>query len=134
MRKRSQAPGVEAAAESGPAFPRHERLEPPASSRWQAAEARLYPLIMSDPDLYEAAVTLMSEARDVLRARCGTVTELAGEEATGVLAGCPSAAETLARGIDADVVVDAARAYRWRELTGLQPADRRLGSSGGTHR
>jgi hypothetical protein len=134
MRKRSQAPGFEAAAERGPAFPQHERLDLPSSSGWQAAEARLYPLVMSDPDLYEAAVTLMSEARDVLRARCGTVSELADEEAAGVLAGCPSAAATLARGVSADVVVDAARAYRWRELTGLQPAGRRPGSSGGDDR
>jgi hypothetical protein len=134
MQERSPAPGFEAAAQRGPAFPRHERLELPASSRWQAAEARLYPLVMSDPDLYEAAVTLMSEARDVLRARCGTVSALADEEAARVLAGCPSAASTLARGVDADVVVDAARAYRWRELTGLQPAGRRPGPSGGDDR
>lgn len=134
MRNRSQTRGPEAAAESGPAFPRRERMELPASSRWQAAEARLYPLIMSDPDLYEAAVTLMAEARDVLRARCDTVVELADAQAAAVLAGCPSAAATLARGVDADVVVDAARAYRWRELTGLQPAGRRLGSSGGSDR
>jgi hypothetical protein len=134
MTKRSQAPRFEAAAASGPAFPRHERLELPASSRWRGAEARLYPLIMSDPDLYEAAVTLMSEARDVLRERCDTASALADETAAGVLASCPSATATLARGVDADTVVDAARSYRWRELTGLQYADRRLGSNGGSHR
>lgn len=133
MRKRSQAPAPEAVAASAPALPRHERLLPPWSP-WLAAEARLYPLIMSDPDLYEAAVTLMSEARDVLRARCDTVVDLADERAAAVLAGCPSAAATLARGVDADVVVDAARACRWRELTGLQPAESRLGSSGGSDR
>src|SRR3954453_20190421 len=127
MTKRSPIPGTEKAADRQAGVPGRSGTERPASARWRAAEARLYPLIMSDPDLYEAAVTLMAEARDVLRARCGTVTQLADEEAPGVLAGSPSAPATLARGMDADVVIAAARALRWRELTGLQPADRRLG-------
>jgi hypothetical protein len=105
-----------------------------ASARWRAAEARLYPLIMSDPDLYEAAVTLLSEARDVLRSQCDTASELAEVAAAGVLARCRSAVATTARGIDPDVVVDAARAYRWRELTGRQPAVARRGPTVGGHR
>jgi hypothetical protein len=77
---------------------------------------------MSDPGLYEAAVTLMTEARDVLQSECDTVSGLAEIEAASVLARCPSAPATTARGVDPETVVDAARAYRRRELTGVQPA------------
>lgn len=128
MGKRSQTP-VEVAAASGPDFPRRERLELAARSRWQAAEARVYPLIMSDPDLYEAAVTLVAEARDVLRAECDTASAVAEKGTAAVLAGCPSAPTTLARGADAETVVDAARAQRSRELATFQTTDAPLGSN-----
>lgn len=128
MGKRSQTP-AEVAAASGPDFPRHKWLELPAPSPWQAAEARLYPLIMSDPDLYEAAVTLMAEARDVLRAECDTASAVAEKGTAAVLACCPSALRTLARGVDAETVVDAARAQRSRELATFQATDAPHGSN-----
>jgi len=130
MTKRSPLAGMDAATAGRPAGP-------PAApdqrdrARWEAAEARLYPLVLSDPELYEAAVTLMAEARDVLRSECDTVSALAEVEAAAVLARCPSAPATTARGVDPQTVVDAARAYRRRELTGLRPDQEHVGSTAG---
>ncbi|HEX3286234.1 MAG TPA: hypothetical protein VHT50_16700 [Mycobacterium sp.] len=88
--------------------------------RWQAAEARLYPLIMVDPAQYEAAVTLVGEASGVLRAHCGTFADLNDADVTGILAQCPSAEVVAASGFDPGVALDAARAHRWRELAAKQ--------------
>lgn len=89
---------------------------PPAAARWKAAEDRLYPLVMVDPVLYEAALTLVGEVAEVLRRQCGTVAELVGADAAAVLAGCPSAPVLSALGLDPGVAFDAACAGHWREL------------------
>jgi hypothetical protein len=94
--------------------------EPPAAARWKAAESRLYPLVVVDSRLYEAAVTLVREVADVLRRRCGTVTELVDVDAAVIMAGCPSASALSALGFDPGTAFDAACAYRWRELTAEQ--------------
>jgi hypothetical protein len=100
-------------------------------ARWEAAEARLYPLVLSDPELYEAAVTLMAEARDVLRSECDTVSALAEIEAAAVLARCPSAPATTARGVDPHTVVDAPRPDRRRERTRRRPDQEHIGTTPG---
>lgn len=91
--------------------------EPPGAARWKAAEDRLYPLIMVDPALYEAALTLVREIADVLRSQCDTVSELVDADAAVILARCPSVSEMSALGLDPGGAFDAARACRWRELT-----------------
>jgi hypothetical protein len=96
--------------------------EPPAATRWKAAEDRLYPLIMVDPDLYEAAVTLVREVAGVLGRQCATVADLAGADAAEVLARCPSAPVLSTFGSDLGVAFDAACAYRWRVLS-AEPVD-----------
>jgi hypothetical protein len=92
-----------------------------AVTRWRAAEGRLYPLIMVDSGLYEAAVTLVCEAADVLRWQCRSVDELLDVDAPGVLARCPSAPVMTALGFDPGTALAAACAYRWRELTADHP-------------
>jgi hypothetical protein len=94
-----------------------ETARPPGAARWQAAEDRLYPLVMVDPALYEAALTLVREIADVLRAQCFTVGALVEADAAEVLARCPAAPAVAALGLDPGGVFDAARACRWRELT-----------------
>lgn len=89
--------------------------------RWQAAEGRLYPLALADPDLFEAAVGLVVEARDVLRAECRTGAELAAIAAGTVLDRCHSAASVQEQGFDGRIAVDAARAQRWREMSEAAP-------------
>jgi hypothetical protein len=95
--------------------------QPLAAARWTTAEDRLYPLIVVDPDLYEAAVSLVCEALDVLRARCGTVAELCAAEASVVLSQCPATSTIGALGFDPLIAFDAACAYRWRDLTADRP-------------
>lgn len=116
----SPAPGIEIADGSARLRPPPARADPPAAARWKAAETRLYPLIVVDSDLYEAAVTLVREVAEVLRRRCGTVTELVDVEAAVILARCPSASVMSALGFDPGTAFDAACAYRWRELTAEQ--------------
>ena len=93
-----------------------------APQPWRAAELRLYPLITADPALYEVAVTLVREAADVLRAQCGTVTELEHIRPSDVLGRCRSAPVVADLGLDPGTALDAARALRWRELV-LVPVD-----------
>jgi hypothetical protein len=116
---RSNPPaGIEIDDEFGqPGWP-SPRPQSRVAARWIAAEGRLYPLIVVDPVGYEAAVTLVCEAADVLRSQCGTVTELVAADAATVLARCPSGALMSSLALDPDTVFDAARAHRWRELTG----------------
>jgi hypothetical protein len=116
MTKPSPSPGNAIADEIASLRRPHAGAEP-TTARWQAAEGRLYPLVMVDAALYEAAVTLVREATDVLRSRCATVTELAGADAAAVLARCPSASAMSALGFDPGTAYDAACACRWRELT-----------------
>jgi hypothetical protein len=113
----SPALGIEIADDSARLRRPPGGAEPPAAARWKAAETRLYPLIVVDSHLYEAAVTLVREVADVLRRRCTTVTELVDVDAAVILAGCPSASVMSSFGFDPGTAFDAACAYRWRELT-----------------
>lgn len=106
-------------------------------SRWRSAEGRIYPLIMSDPDLYQLAVGLIVEVRDVLRAQCASVSALVDADAATTLSRCPSAAGAREQGLDAAVAFDAACAQRFRELSGMpgghledtEPTERMGGST-----
>jgi hypothetical protein len=125
MTKPSPSLGVETPDEIvRPRGPRAD-AEPPAAARWRAAEDRLYPLIIVDPSVYEAAVTLVCEVADVLRAQCGSVAALSAADPVVILARCPSAPVMSALGFDPRTAFDAACAYRWRELTTQKcPADK----------
>jgi hypothetical protein len=129
MTKANPAGGIKIVGESERVF--QGRAAPPAANRWRAAEGRLYPLITVDPALYEAAITLVCEAADVLRWKCATVTELVHVDAKDVLSQCPSAHLMSALGFDPGTAFDAACAYRWRELRMDQHAAERDVNLGG---
>jgi hypothetical protein len=74
---------------------------------------------MVDPDLYEAAVTLVGEVLGVLRSQCDSFAELCSIDPVDVLPHCPAAAAPTP-GLDIGVVLDAARAHRWRDLVADQ--------------
>jgi hypothetical protein len=99
-----------------------ELEQSPDADRWSAAESRLYPLVMVDPDLYEAAVTVVCQALDVLRSQCGTVAELSSADPAVVLDQCPAASTLAALGLDPGVAFAAACAHRWRDLRAVQPS------------
>lgn len=73
---------------------------------------------MSDPDLYEMALGLVVEAREVLRAQCPTVGSLVSISAETVLASCPSEPAVRGQGLHTAIAFDAARAFRFREISG----------------
>jgi len=100
-------------------------------ARWRAAEGRLYPLIMTDVDLYETAVTLVAEAAQLLRAECDTIEDLLDVDAADVLARCRTTATLGAAGINPTTAVDAACARRLLELRGLSVLNDDDSSAGG---
>ncbi|HEX5534044.1 MAG TPA: hypothetical protein VFX33_09925 [Actinomycetales bacterium] len=98
--------------------------EPSQVARWRVAEGRLYSLITVDAEMYEAAVTVVTEAAAVLRSQASCLAELLHADAPAVLSQCPSVQAMLALGLDPGVAFDAARAHCWRELALVQSSGR----------
>jgi hypothetical protein len=90
--------------------------------RWRTAESQLYPLIVSDPELYQLAVQLVVEVRDVLRSRTASVAALFDADPAAVLEACASTSAAREQGLEPLVAFRAACAQRLRELTGEQIA------------
>lgn len=89
-----------------------------ALTRFAAAEARLYPMVLTDPDGYRRAATLVGLVADELR---HTDADVAGvlERRAELIGLVPRLAEDAgldATGLPADAVADAASALRCREL------------------
>ena len=78
-----------------------DRIPAAVLARFTSAEARLYPMAMTDPDGYERAVTLVGMVANELMAALPGLADEKGLE----LGGLPP-----------DAVVDAASALRCREL------------------
>jgi hypothetical protein len=93
---------------------------------WDQAEARLFPLIMARPEVYQRAVTMISQLAARLRETCPDLPALiaaherGGDLATSELPGLEAA------GIQPDLLAAAACATRYRELAASQAAQRRL--------
>jgi hypothetical protein len=89
-----------------------------AMARFTAAEARLYPMVMTDPAGYRLATTLVGLVANQLRRECADIPEvLAGRDA--LISRVPQLASDAGLsvgGLPLDVVVDAASALRCREL------------------
>src|SRR5215469_14898458 len=91
---------------------------------WDQAEARLFPLVMARPDLYERALRQVSVLAAQLRETCPDMPALLAEHERGAaLAG--DLPPDLA-GVSPDVLAAAACAMRYRELVTAQVAQRRL--------
>jgi len=98
---------------------------------WDEAEARLFPLVMARPDLYQQGVSLISQLAGRLRETCPDLPALIAEHARGgKLATSELAAGELAgwqaAGLQPDLVAAAACAMRYRELAASQAAQGRL--------
>ena len=93
-----------------------ERLEE-LVRRWEAAEQRLYPLVIVRPELYERCVSLVRLVADDLRS-AGTPEQLAavyidGRELVEAVIGRGGVA---AEGMDLEMVLGAAFGLRYREV------------------
>jgi hypothetical protein len=89
-----------------------------ALARWQEAEARLYPVVMSDPDKYKATVQVIAAVTAHLRERYHSSEELFGvpdAELYGVVGAEPRLAELVTgAGLALNLVTDAARVHAIR--------------------
>jgi hypothetical protein len=95
---------------------------------WDQAEARLFPLVMARPDLYERALRQVSVLAAQLRETCPDVPALLAEHERGAaLAG--DLPPDLA-GVAPEVLAAAACAMRYRELVAAGVAQRRLAALG----
>jgi hypothetical protein len=96
---------------------------------WDAAEARLFPLIMSRPEEYERSLALIQVLLGWLRSRCQDVPALLAESARGGAIVTDAAGELsgdlgeprldeggLGAGVRGDLIAAAACAMRYREL------------------
>jgi hypothetical protein len=93
-------------------------IPPDAVSRFTAAEARLYPLALVDPESYERAVTLVGMLMKPLRATCPDVEAVLQYRDTLLLLlteTTDEAGPSLA-GFSPETLVDAASALRCHEL------------------
>jgi hypothetical protein len=105
---------------------------PPSVLRsWDQAEARLFPLVMAQPEVYEQALGLVRQLLERLRETCPDLPALlaAHERGADLLADVP-AAEAAGGfggfGARAEVIAAAACAMRYRELVALITARRRV--------
>jgi len=91
-------------------------------ARWHDAEAKIYPLVMVDPALYEAAVGAVASACDQLRSRYGARTDLLAVDVDALTIELAEASEDFSRlvdvGIGSRLVCEAALAHRFMELSG----------------
>jgi hypothetical protein len=90
-----------------------------AMARFTAAEANLYPMVMTDPAGYELAISLVGLVAEELRRDCSDVPAVL-ERRGELIDRVPQLAAEAGidpRGLSADVVVDAASALRCRELS-----------------
>ena len=105
------------AADMLPFGPRFSTSEMRTVEQWRMAEARLYPLITADPDLFQAAVMMVAETLDLLRLQCDTVEDLYELDVRSVVGRSQTARRVIELGFNPVVAVNAARARRWLELT-----------------
>ena len=87
-------------------------------TRFSAAEARLYPMALSDPSGYELATSLVGLVADELRRSSADIPSVLERRAEliDLLPRLAAEAGLVGAGLPADAVVDAASALRCREL------------------
>jgi hypothetical protein len=91
-----------------------------ARQSWRGAEARLYPLAMTNVDGYQRALVLVAAICERLRAVVTTADDLlrCQEEAAEYVASASDATGASAHGLDVDDLFGSAAAARDRELAG----------------
>lgn len=93
---------------------------------WDEAEARIFPLVMAQPDLYQQSVITIQRLLGRLRESCPDLPALLAAHEHGAELAAEDVADAGAAGIRPDLVVAAACAMRYRELVASLAADGRL--------
>ena len=102
---------------------------PPAVLRsWDEAEARLFPLVMAQPELYEQGLTMVRQLIVRLREACPDLPALlaAHERGGDLIADLDGEAAAGVPGIRPGLLAAAACAMRYREIVALMAARGRL--------
>jgi hypothetical protein len=102
---------------------------PPSVLRsWDEAEARLFPLVMAEPELYEQALGVVRQLIARLRETCPDLPALLAAQARGgdLIADLDDEAATGVAGIGPGLIAAAACAMRYREIVALMAAHGRL--------
>jgi hypothetical protein len=99
-----------------------------ARQSWRAAEARLYPLAMTNVDGYQRALVLVAATCEQLRAVATTAADLVACQPRAVeyVATACDATATSAQGLEPDDIFGSAAAARDRELAGEERRQARL--------
>ncbi len=120
MADRDAGPGGPAPGEPG--------VPPSVLRSWDEAEARLFPLVMAQPELYEQALGLVRQLAERLRETCPDLPALlaAHERGGDLIADLPGEAAPGVPGVRPGLVAAAACAMRYRELVALMAARGRL--------
>jgi len=82
---------------------------------WDAAEARLFPLVMARPELYQRALAAIEQLLGRLREDCPDLGSLLAAQSRGGALVADDQSDWIA-GIDPDLIAAAACAMRYREL------------------
>jgi hypothetical protein len=112
--------GASGAQAAGPAVPLA------VLRSWDEAEARLFPLVMARPDLYQQSVSTIQRLLGRLRESCLDLPTLLAAHERGAELAVEEVADACTAGIRLDLVVAAACAMRYRELVASLAADGRL--------
>jgi hypothetical protein len=93
---------------------------------WDEAEAMLFPQVMARPDVYQQAVSMISQLAARLRETSPDLATLIAEHERGGELATSELPGMRAAGIHPDLVAAAACAMRYRELAATQAAQGRL--------
>ena len=108
--------------------PREPEVPPSVLRSWDESEARLFPLVMAQPELYEQALGVVRELIARLRETCPDLPALlaAHERGGDLIADLDEEAAAKVPGIRPGLIAAAACAMRYRELVALMAAQTRL--------
>lgn len=103
-------------------------LPPPVLRSWDEAEARLFPLVMAQPELYQQALDVVRQLVERLRESCPDLPALlaAHERGGDLVADAGTEAAGGVPGIRPGLIAAAACAMRYREIVALMAAQGRL--------
>ena len=100
-------------------------VPPPVLRSWDEAEARLFPLVMAQPDLYMQALGVIQRLVERLRETCPDLAALLAAHERGGDLVADLVSESVA-GVGPGLIAAAACAMRYRELVALMAARSRL--------
>jgi len=108
--------------------PREPGVPPSVLRSWDEAEARLFPLVMAQPELYKQALGMVRQVIARLRETCPDLPALlaAHERGEDLVADLDNDTAAAVPGIRPALIASAACAMRYREIVALMAAQGRL--------